>query len=67
MITGGGKKTVQCSRLKLRSITHQVEKPHRQVNYLDKFSQNSWFSSHTLKFLGKSIPFFHETAGTGPF
>ena len=67
MITHAKKKTVQGSTLKIRSITHRVEKSHRQVNYLDKFSQNSWFSSHTLKFLGKSIPFFHETAGTGPF
>ena len=67
MITHEKKKTVQYSRSKIRNITHRVEKSHRQVNYLDKFSQNNWFSSHNLKFLGKSIHFFRETGGTGPF
>ena len=58
MITHAKKKTVQGSTLKIGSITHRVEKSHRQVKYLDKFFQSSWFLSHTLKFLGKFYRIF---------
>ena len=67
MITHDEKKTVHFSRLKFRSITHQVEKSHRQVNYLNKFSQNNWFSRHTLKISGKFLNFFDEPGGRGRF
>ena len=65
MITHDEKKTVHFSRLKFRSITHQVEKSHRQVNYLNKFSQNNWFSRHTLKISGKFLNFFDEPGDRG--
>ena len=67
MITHDEKKTVHCSGLKIRSITHRCGKTHRQSIYLDKSSQKSWYSSHTFKFLGKSIRFFREPGGRGPF
>ena len=65
MITHAKKKTVQGSTLKIRSITHRVEKSHRQVNYLDKFSQKNWFSRHTLKISGKFLNFFDEPGDRG--
>ena len=67
MITRVKKKKVQCSRSKIRSITHRVEKSHRQVDYLDKFSQNNRFSRHTLKFSSKFLNFFDEPGGMGRF
>ena len=45
-----GKKTVHCSTLKIKSITHRAKKSHRQVNYLDKSNPLRWFSSYTLNF-----------------
>ena len=44
------KKTVHCSTLKIKSITHRVKKSHRQVNYLHKSNPLRWFSSYTLNF-----------------
>ena len=67
MITHEKKKTVQCSRSKIIVITHRVKKSHRQINHLDKFSQNNWFSSHTLKFSGKFLNFFDKPSGRGRF
>ena len=44
----------------MESITYPVKKIHRQNNYLDKNFRMSRFLSHTLRFLGKSIKFFHK-------
>ena len=49
----------------MESITYPVKKSHRQNNYLDKNFRMSRFSSHTLRFLGKSIKFFHEPGRQG--
>ena len=67
MITHETKKTVQSSRSKIIAITHRVKKIHRQINHLDKFSQNNWFSRHTLKISGKFLNFFDKPSGRGRF